>query len=65
MGDCDAEELFWKLLRLINDIGLLSAEYGTCAGELTGNIPQTLSHIALVMRPSAWIPIRNIKIVDE
>ena len=44
----DAERLFKKLLRLCNDVGLLSEEYDTRAGELTGNFPQALSHIALV-----------------
>jgi GH15 family glucan-1,4-alpha-glucosidase len=41
-----AEKLFRKLLRLRNDVGLLSEEYDTRAGELTGNFPQALSHIA-------------------
>ncbi|HZC43612.1 MAG TPA: glycoside hydrolase family 15 protein [Acidobacteriaceae bacterium] len=44
----DAEKLFKKLLRLRNDVGLLSEEYDTRARELTGNFPQALSHIALV-----------------
>jgi GH15 family glucan-1,4-alpha-glucosidase len=36
----DAENLFRKLLRLRNDVGLLSEEYDTRAGERTGNFPQ-------------------------
>jgi GH15 family glucan-1,4-alpha-glucosidase len=36
------------LLRLRNDVGLLSEEYDMRVGELTGNFPQALSHIALV-----------------
>lgn len=44
----DAEKLFKKLLRLRNDVGLLSEEYDTRARDLTGNFPQALSHIALV-----------------
>ena len=44
----DAEKLFKRLLRICNDVGLLSEEYDTRARELTGNFPQALSHIALV-----------------
>jgi GH15 family glucan-1,4-alpha-glucosidase len=44
----DAEKLFKKLLRLRNDVGLLSEEYDTRVHDLTGNFPQALSHIALV-----------------
>jgi GH15 family glucan-1,4-alpha-glucosidase len=44
----DAETLFKRLLRLRNEVGLLSEEYDTRTHELTGNFPQALSHIALV-----------------
>lgn len=44
----EATELFEKLLSLANDVGLLSEEYDTGAGRLTGNFPQAFSHIALV-----------------
>lgn len=44
----DAEKLFSKLLRLRNDVGLLSEEYDTRTRQLTGNFPQALSHISLV-----------------
>jgi GH15 family glucan-1,4-alpha-glucosidase len=61
----DAEKLFRKLLRLRNDVGLLSEEYDTRAGERTGNFPQALSHIALVMRPSIWIPSQNLSVAAK
>ena len=44
----DAEVLFKKLLRISNDVGLLSEEYDTRSSQLVGNFPQALSHIALV-----------------
>lgn len=44
----EATNLFEKLLSLANDVGLLSEEYDTEAGRLTGNFPQAFSHIALV-----------------
>jgi GH15 family glucan-1,4-alpha-glucosidase len=40
--------LFEKLLKLSNDVGLLSEEYDTASGRLVGNIPQAFSHVALV-----------------
>jgi GH15 family glucan-1,4-alpha-glucosidase len=43
-----AERMFRKLVRLQNDVGLLSEEYSTRTRQLTGNFPQALSHIALV-----------------
>jgi GH15 family glucan-1,4-alpha-glucosidase len=48
-GDPDAAvELFERLLRLRNDVGLLSEEYDTLAGRQVGNLPQAFSHLALV-----------------
>ena len=44
----DAEALFKKLLRLRNDLGLLSEEYDVGRKRLVGNFPQAFSHIALV-----------------
>ncbi len=44
----DAETLFDRLLSIRNDVGLLSEEYDTRGGRLTGNFPQTLSHLSLV-----------------
>ncbi len=52
----DAEKLFRKLITLENDVGLLSEEYDTRRGELTGNFPQALSHIALVNAAFALNP---------
>jgi GH15 family glucan-1,4-alpha-glucosidase len=44
----DARKLFRRLLRLRNDVGLLSEEYDPRAGRLVGNFPQAFSHIALI-----------------
>jgi len=43
-----AVELFEHVLSLRNDVGLLSEEYDGSGGRMTGNFPQTLSHLALV-----------------
>jgi GH15 family glucan-1,4-alpha-glucosidase len=44
----DALTLFERLLRLCNDLGLLSEEYDVRNQCLVGNFPQAFSHIALV-----------------
>ena len=44
----DAERLFERLLRLCNDVGLLSEEYHPRRHRLLGNFPQTLSHLSLI-----------------
>jgi GH15 family glucan-1,4-alpha-glucosidase len=44
----DAQTLYDRLLKLRNDVGLLSEEYDPAAGELVGNFPQAFSHVALV-----------------
>jgi GH15 family glucan-1,4-alpha-glucosidase len=44
----EAEKLFEKLIRRRNDVGLLSEEYAPESGSFTGNVPQALSHIALI-----------------
>ena len=44
----DARKLFERLLKLQNDLGLLSEEYDPGAGRLVGNFPQAFSHLALV-----------------
>jgi len=44
----DARKLFERLLRLRNDVGLLSEEYDVEHRRMVGNFPQAFSHIALV-----------------
>lgn len=44
----DAERLFERLLRLCNDVGLLSEEYHAERRRLLGNFPQALSHLSLI-----------------
>jgi GH15 family glucan-1,4-alpha-glucosidase len=44
----DARRLFERLLRLRNDVGLLSEEYEPRLKRLVGNFPQSFSHIALI-----------------
>jgi GH15 family glucan-1,4-alpha-glucosidase len=44
----DARNLFEKLLRLKNDLGLLSEEFDVQHKRMVGNFPQAFSHIALV-----------------
>ena len=46
--EADARKLFDRLLKLRNDVGLLSEEYDVQKKRLVGNFPQALSHIALV-----------------
>jgi GH15 family glucan-1,4-alpha-glucosidase len=44
----EAAALFQDLLKLRNDLGLLSEEYDPAAGRLVGNFPQAFSHIGLI-----------------
>jgi GH15 family glucan-1,4-alpha-glucosidase len=44
----EARALLERLLRLRNDVGLLSEEYDTSRRRLVGNFPQAFSHVALV-----------------
>ena len=44
----DAKQLFQRLLRLRNDVGLLSEEYDCDQKRQVGNFPQAFSHVALV-----------------
>ncbi|MEU7223455.1 glycoside hydrolase family 15 protein [Streptomyces chrestomyceticus] len=44
----EARELFDRLLRLPNDVGLLAEEYDPVAGRQLGNFPQAFSHIGLI-----------------
>jgi GH15 family glucan-1,4-alpha-glucosidase len=44
----DAEALFERLLALRNDVGLMSEEYDLRNGRALGNLPQALTHVALI-----------------
>jgi GH15 family glucan-1,4-alpha-glucosidase len=44
----DAIALYDRLLKLRNDVGLLSEEYDPAQKRLLGNFPQALSHISLI-----------------
>jgi GH15 family glucan-1,4-alpha-glucosidase len=44
----EAEALFERLLRLRNDLGLLSEEYDVASQRLVGNFPQAFTHLGLI-----------------
>ncbi len=44
----DAKTLFERLLRLCNDVGLLSEEYDPHQEAMLGNFPQAFSHVGLI-----------------
>ena len=44
----EARAHFDRLVRLVNDVGLISEEYDPHAQRMLGNFPQALSHVALV-----------------
>jgi GH15 family glucan-1,4-alpha-glucosidase len=44
----DAEALMDRLVKLANDVGLLSEEYDVGNRRMAGNFPQAFSHLALV-----------------
>lgn len=50
----DAKKLLDRLLALRNDTGLLSEEYDTANHRMAGNVPQALSHLALVTAVRAY-----------
>jgi GH15 family glucan-1,4-alpha-glucosidase len=43
----EAQEIFERLLRLCNDVGLLAEQYDPHLGRQVGNFPQAFSHVAL------------------
>ncbi|PRY70178.1 GH15 family glucan-1,4-alpha-glucosidase [Glaciihabitans tibetensis] len=49
----DATALMDRLLGFANDLGLLSEEYDASTGRAVGNVPQALSHLALVRTADA------------
>ena len=44
----EAEAQFEQTVALANDVGLLAEEYDVPAKHLAGNLPQALTHVALV-----------------
>ena len=44
----EATQLFQRLVKLRNDLGLLSEEYSVKDQRLLGNFPQAFSHVALI-----------------
>jgi len=44
----DANRFLEKLIGMCNDVGLLSEEYDSKAGRMTGNFPQAFSHLAML-----------------
>ncbi|ABD06594.1 Glycoside hydrolase 15-related [Rhodopseudomonas palustris HaA2] len=44
-----AKVLFDRVVGIANDVGLLAEEYDSVAGRQTGNFPQALTHIALII----------------
>jgi GH15 family glucan-1,4-alpha-glucosidase len=44
----EARELFERLLKLRNDLGLFSEEYDPRAGRQLGNFPQAFTHVAMI-----------------
>ena len=50
----DAHALLTRLCSLANDVGLLSEEYEPAQRRMLGNMPQALSHLALVSAVDAY-----------
>ncbi len=44
----EARDMFERLLKIRNDVGLLSEEYDPYTKQLLGNFPQGLSHLTLI-----------------
>ena len=54
-----ARQLFYRLLDLRNDVGLLAEQYDPLRGRLAGNFPLTGCHAALVVTAAALSPARG------
>jgi GH15 family glucan-1,4-alpha-glucosidase len=56
----DAKQLFARLVKLANEVGLLAEEYDSVRKRQVGNFPQALSHISLLHAAFTisgdWIP---------
>jgi len=61
----DARALFDRLLRLRNDVGLLSEQYDVTNQRMVGNFPQAFSHIALANAAFYLDEGRNIRRRDN
>jgi GH15 family glucan-1,4-alpha-glucosidase len=49
MGRTDeAREIFERLRRTANDVGLLAEEYDPSSRRMLGNFPQAFSHVSLI-----------------
>ena len=46
--DAEAREIFGRLCRIRNDVGLLAEEYDPAAGRFLGNFPQAFSHVGII-----------------
>jgi len=57
----EAERLFERLLRLCNDVGLLSEEYNPERQCQMGNLPQSLSHLAPVNAAHAFVDAGSMR----
>lgn len=65
LGDVDeAERVLATLVSVTNDVGLLAEQYDPRTGEMTGNMPQALSHLALV-RAAHAIDVARGLVVPE
>jgi GH15 family glucan-1,4-alpha-glucosidase len=57
--DSEAVAVFERLLRLCNDVGLLSEQYDPVSRRLLGNFPQAFSHISLINTACNLSPARG------